>query len=103
MTLAKSFALLLAGTVATPLLAAHNNPWMSTEDTVLMQYHDENLAQSEGTPGEDEMLGVMVRDAYGKLVLDAGRDDGLGLAQGYSGGGAQGGGSGGQDGARARR
>ena len=34
-----------------------------------MQYHEENLAQSEDTPGEDEMLGRirMVQTAHGKL------------------------------------
>ena len=95
MTYAKPLALLLALTAATPLWAAHANPWMSEEDEVLMQYHDENLAQSEETEGDDEMLGTMTGTATGKLVLDAGQDDGLGLSQGYSGGGAQGGGKGG--------
>jgi len=51
-------------------MAAHANPWMEEGDTVLMQYHDENLE------------------------LDAGEDDGDGDMNGYAGGGAQGGGSG---------
>lgn len=95
MTCAKPLIAVLAATIATPLWAAHANPWATPDDTVLMQYHEENLAESEDTPGEDEMLGVMTRDAIGKLVLDAGGEDGLGLNTGYSGGGAQGGGSGG--------
>jgi len=32
-----------------------------------MQYHQENLEQSVDTPGENEMLGLMDRGAYGKL------------------------------------
>ncbi|RRQ23339.1 hypothetical protein D5687_07865 [Guyparkeria sp. SCN-R1] len=47
--------------------AGHANPWATPEDDLLMQYHDENLEQSEDTPGEDEMLGVMDQGAYGKL------------------------------------
>ena len=53
--------------VAAPAFAGHNNPWATEDDTILMQYHEENLAQSVDTPGEDEMLGVMVRKANGKL------------------------------------
>ncbi len=51
----------------TAALAGHANPW--TDDTAIlnMQYHDENLAQSIDTPGEDEMLGEMVQQARGKL------------------------------------
>ncbi len=67
----KFIASLVLGTlVASPLMAAHANPWMEEGDTVLMQYHDENLE------------------------LDAGEDDGDGDMNGYAGGGAQGGGSG---------
>ncbi len=47
--------------------AGHANPWATPEDDLLMEYHDENLEQSVDTPGEDEMLGVMDRSAYGKL------------------------------------
>ncbi len=50
-----------------PALAGHNNPWATEDDTILMQYHEENLAQSVDTPGEDEMLGIMVQNARGKL------------------------------------
>jgi hypothetical protein len=89
------FILVLGSLAPVPLLAAHANPWMEEGDDVLMQYHDDNLVQSEDTPGEDEMLGTMVREATGKIELDAGSDDGRGLAQGHAGGGAQGGGSGG--------
>lgn len=62
-TLAALAALLLPA----PVLAGHANPWVTDEDTVNSQYHEENLARSEGTPGEDEMLGAMVREAHGKL------------------------------------
>lgn len=48
-------------------IAGHANPWATLEDELLMQNHEENLEQSENTPGEDEMLGVMDRRAYGKL------------------------------------
>ena len=57
----------LASSLATPLVAGHANPWATEEDELLMQYHEENLAQSEDTAGEDEMLGVMVQNARGKL------------------------------------
>jgi len=53
--------------VATPAFAGHNNPWATEDDTILMQNHDENLEQSVDTPGEDEMLGVMIQKAKGKL------------------------------------
>lgn len=43
--------------LAAPALAGHANPWSSDEDSVNSQNHEENLTQSEGTPGEDEMLG----------------------------------------------
>lgn len=75
----------LTGSIATPLMAGHANPWATEEDVLLMQYHEENLAQSEGTPGEDEMLGVMVQNARGKL------DDSIGSSYGGSGIGAGGG------------
>lgn len=53
----------LAVMAATPLFADHNNPWATPEDTLLAKNHDENQEQSIGTPGEDEMHGVMVQDA----------------------------------------
>lgn len=52
--------------IAAPAFAGHANPWATEDDTLLMQYHEENLAQSVDTPGEDEMLGVMVQKANGK-------------------------------------
>lgn len=72
--------------LAAPLAAGHANPWATDDDDLLMQYHEENLTQSEDTPGEDEMLGVMVQNARGKL------EDGTGSSMGgFSGGGAGGG------------
>ena len=59
--------ILLALCAATPALAGHNNPWATDGDTILSQEHDANLLQSVDTPGEDEMLGVMVQQARGKL------------------------------------
>ena len=60
---------LLLGSAA---IAGHNNPWASEDDSILSQYHEENLAQSVDTPGEDEMLGVMEQNARGKLEDDLG-------------------------------
>ncbi|MCA0042770.1 hypothetical protein [Celeribacter litoreus] len=61
-----------------PAFAYHANPWMDDDDTVLAQYHDENQAKSEDTDGEDEMNGVMVRKARGKLEGMASDNSGLG-------------------------
>ena len=91
-----SIAILICSTMATPIFAAHANPWMEDGDSVLMQYHEENLAQSVDTPGEDEMNGTQVGSAHGKIDLDAGQEDGEGLANGHAGGGAYGGGKGGR-------
>ena len=60
-------ASLIAMLIAGPVAAGHNNPWAAPDDDLLMQYHDENLEQSVDTPGEDEMLGVMIQNARGKL------------------------------------
>lgn len=62
-------ALLILGVLsgASPALAGHANPWAEPEDELLMQYHDDNLEQSVDTPGEDEMLGVMIQSARGQL------------------------------------
>ena len=60
-------ASVLAGSLAVPAVAGHANPWATSEDTVFSQYHDINQARSIGTPGEDRMLGVMTRNAYGKM------------------------------------
>lgn len=77
-----------------PLIAGHANPWATDEDDLDMQYHEENLAQSEDTPGEDEMLGVMVQGARGKLegtMFDR-ADGGYSAGQGVGAGGGNGGG-----------
>ncbi len=68
--------------------AGHNNPWTEDTSILLMQHHDENLAQSESTRGEDEMLGVMVQQARGKLdptVGAAASGDRAGTAPGAGG------------------
>ncbi len=65
------FSCLLALLVSEAAIAGHANPWATDEDTVNSQYHEQNLAQSLETPGEDEMLGVMVRDAHGKLDAES--------------------------------
>lgn len=89
---------------STPVIAAHANPWADEDDEVQEQYHDVNQAKSEGTPGQDEMNGVMTRSAHGKLgtAADAsGRaggangGDGAGNGAGHGGGGAGHGGGGG--------
>ncbi|MGG7564997.1 hypothetical protein ACQ5SO_02395 [Rhodovulum sp. DZ06] len=83
-------------------LAGHNNPWSSDLASLNEQFHDENQARSADTPGEDEMRGVMVQNAHGKLSDVAG---GRGAAQGGTGqgeaghGGGQGGGGQGDGGA----
>lgn len=89
---------------ATPALAGHANPWATDDDDLLMQYHDDNLQQSEDTPGDDEMLGIMEQQAVGKLET---RDPGQGMAAADTGGGhasgsggSAGGGSGGNGGQR---
>ena len=67
-----------AGSIASPLISGHGNPWATEDDVLQMQYHAANLVQSVGTPGEDEMRGTKVQTARGKL------DDGVGA--GASGG-----------------
>lgn len=47
--------------------ASHNNPWAGEDDVVLEQFHDANQEKSVGTSGQDEMRGVMTRNAHGKL------------------------------------
>ena len=63
-TIAAAWAVSIA---AGPVLAAHKNPWAGEDVDVLPQYHDANQEQSIGTPGEDEILGLTVRAALGKL------------------------------------
>ena len=98
-TIAAAWAVSLA---AGPVLAAHNNPWAEEGDDVLAQYHDVNQQQSIGTPGEDEMLGLNVRAALGKLegsapgvTTDASESAGR-SATGGAGGAGHGGAGGGQ-------
>lgn len=81
-----ALSLSLAVLTGSPALAAHNNPWATPEDTLLAQNHDENQLASVGTPGEDEMRGVMVQNAN-QTGGTAGQGDG------GQGGGGQGGGS----------
>ncbi len=91
-------AVVVTGLAASPLVAGHANPWATDEDVLQMQFHDENLAQSEETPGEDEMRGVMVRSAHGKLGT-TGRglaERGASAGHGASTGGGHGGFSGGR-------
>ncbi|MHA6264938.1 hypothetical protein ACXYMO_17200 [Arenibacterium sp. CAU 1754] len=79
--------------------AAHANPWADDGDVVQEQFHDVNQGKSVGTPGEDEMRGVMSRNAHGKLGGDVGRagmaGSGQGGAAGAAGAGNAGGGHGG--------
>lgn len=79
--------------MSAPVQAEHANPWAGEDDTVLAKNHDTNQARSIGTPGEDEMRGVMNRRAHGKLDDPQG---GGGVAGGASGraGGDTGGGNG---------
>lgn len=73
-------ASLVAILITGPAIAGHNNPWATPDDDLLMQYHDENLEQSVDTPGEDEMLGIMVQNASGKL--DSSLTSSIGSRQG---------------------
>ncbi|SEQ68825.1 hypothetical protein [Thalassovita taeanensis] len=69
---AKIIAGLVASVLVTsPVFAGHINPWATSEDDLLEQYHEANLEQSVDTPGEDEMLGVMNRNAVGKLGAES--------------------------------
>ncbi|MGA9433637.1 MAG: hypothetical protein WBV62_05320 [Roseobacter sp.] len=49
--------------IATPTLAAHNNPRAGPEDTAQTTNHDANQEKSIGTAGEDEMNGQSDQDA----------------------------------------
>ncbi|OOY20150.1 hypothetical protein BMI86_11895 [Thioclava sp. DLFJ5-1] len=69
----------LAALYAGASWAGHANPWATEDDVIYNQEHEDNLVQSIDTPGEDEMLGVMVRSAHGKLDgLAGGSGDGSG-------------------------
>ena len=65
--------LFVVGTSAAAV-AGHANPWTDDTSILNMQYHEENLAQSVDTPGEDEMLGEMEQQARGKLEDMGGSD-----------------------------
>lgn len=67
-----TFAIGVMITLASPGWASHANPWATEDDEVLAQFHDVNQEKSVGTPGEDEMLGVMTRSANGKLLGNRG-------------------------------
>ncbi len=54
-----AFGLALTFIATAPAIAAHNNPWADTDDTVLGQNHDVYQERSIDTPGEDEMKGQM--------------------------------------------
>ena len=90
-------AAVVTSVAGSPLIAGHANPWATDEDDLDMQYHEENLAQSEDTPGEDEMLGVMVQSARGKLEgtmlgrAGSGYSAGRGVGAGEGNGGGNGG------------
>ena len=75
----------MGSSIAAPLIAGHANPWATEGDVLEMQYHEENLARSLGTSGEDEMLGTMVQKARGKLD-DSGGADASGGSGGNKGG-----------------
>lgn len=56
-----TFAALIAF-MAPPVLADHGNPWAGEDDVVFSKYHDANQLKSVGTPGEDEMKGVVAQN-----------------------------------------
>lgn len=84
-----ALSIAFASLAASPAIAGHNNPWATSTDTILSQYHEDNLEQSVGTPGEDEMLGNMNQsvssNAGGGFGGEAPAD-----GSGHGGGGGQG-------------
>lgn len=102
------FGFIVSVAMTGQVFAAHNNPWATDLTTVLGKNHDTNQAQSEGTPGQDEMRGNMNQNVspnagggYGVAAsAGGGGQHGGGLGQGGAGtaGGGQGGGNGGQGG-----
>lgn len=99
MTRTTAIAALFA-VAALPAFADHANSWADDDDEVLSQFHDANQARSVGTPGEDEMNGVMERNSFGKVSagsMDVGDLDG-GSQGGRGDGGGAGGGAGGGEG-----
>lgn len=75
----------LSGSISA-LEAGHANPWTDDLSEVLEKNHDSNQARSADTPGEDEMRGVMTRNAHGKTGGSA-----AGTDSGKSGSGNHGG------------
>ena len=74
---------------AVSALAAHNNPWAGSDDTVLAKEHDANQEKSLDTPGEDQMRGALNQNVSPKA--GGGRSN----AASGSGAGQPGGGNGG--------
>jgi hypothetical protein len=92
-------AVAVATLVSTPALAAHNNPWAKTTDTLLAKSHDDNQEKSLGKPGQDQMQGDMAQKGAGNLGGGFGGTapaDGHGHMGGGNGGGGNGGGGNGQ-------
>ncbi|WP_420324803.1 hypothetical protein [Mameliella sp.] len=72
--------------ISASVQADHANPWAGEDDTVLSRNHDANQARSIGTPGENEMRGVMNRRAHGKLADPRGFGGAAGGASAWAGG-----------------
>jgi hypothetical protein len=62
-----AFAIFIASVATSPAAAAHNNPWATTEDTVLGFKHDDNQEKSVGTPGQDQMQGALAQKGSGTV------------------------------------
>ena len=90
----------MIATLATPLYAAHNNPWATDVDVVLGKKHDANQAKSIGTPGQDEMRGEMRQDTDPSVGHGPQGHGGGGQASGGKGGGTDQGGGAGQGGGK---
>lgn len=89
---------LILGVFGGAAQAGHANPWAGVDDVVQEQYHDTNQSRSIGTPGQDEMKGLVTQDAFGKTEGAAGNAGVAGAGQGgghgAGGGHGQGGGAG---------
>lgn len=88
--------------MASPVFAAHNNPWAGSDDVVLGKKHDAKQEKSMSTPGEDEMRGEMRQSVdptvgHGPQGSSARGQTGSG-SHGDGGGNGHGGGSGGGQG-----
>lgn len=87
-----ALAIALASVVTSPAVAAHNNPWATTQDTILGKKHDENQEKSVGKPGQDQMQGTMAQNGSANV---GGGFGGVGPSDGSGHGGAGNGGGGG--------